>query len=199
MDERSREKLQEPKSSLDDGLDASEGSGGGAGGDGGSARERDQERSEFLIPEVEESRDRDFVTVPAGSYVCRIEDARTRYTRAGDRLWALKWVVDEGPQCGRLAAWDNVVFSLRAAARARRVLEALGLPSRGKVRLGAQDFIGRRAVLEIQVGGFEHPASGVFVRRNEVTYDGVRPLETSSGRENAGEDAASEDGSDIPF
>ena len=199
MDDRSRDEVRETSSQLD-GSSADRGSADRGSANRGSAdREVDRTRFDYQLPEVDEPQAQDYVTVPAGSYVCRIEDARTRHTKSGDPLWALKWVVDQGPECGRLAAWDNVVFSARAALRSSKILQAIGLPHRGKVRLGAHDFIGRRAVVRIETGGFEHPASGTFVRRNEVAYDGVRPLEGEEGGGDAPNDETAEDGSDIPF
>ena len=38
----------------------------------------------------------DYVTVPAGTYLCRVEEVRQRSTKAGDDLWALRLLVDEG-------------------------------------------------------------------------------------------------------
>ena len=122
----------------------------------------------------------DFVTVPAGTYVCRITEVRLGTTRAGDERWSLRLVIAEGQHVGKQAAWDSLVFSTRGRARARMVLQALGLPASGKVQIEPGDIEGRSALVEVRPAEYQSP-SGEVVRRNEVPYDGFRPL--SAGRE----------------
>jgi hypothetical protein len=117
----------------------------------------------------------DFVTIPRGTYLCRVTEVRPGTTRAGDELWSLRLVVDEGQFVGHQAAWDNLVFSTRGRARARRVFHALGLPAQGKVTVQPDDLQDRRVFVEVRPVEFTHPSGGV-VRRNEVPYDGYRPL-----------------------
>lgn len=117
----------------------------------------------------------DYVTVPTGTYVCRITDVRCGMTRAGDERWSLRLVVAEGQHIGKQAAWDNLVFSARGRARARKVLQALGLPSEGKVQIEPADLEGRTAIVDVRPAEYQSP-SGQVVRRNEVPYDGFRPL-----------------------
>lgn len=117
----------------------------------------------------------DFVTVPAGTYVCRIAEIRPGTTRAGDERWSMRLVVAEGQHVGKQAAWDSLVFSTRGRARARMVLQALGLPASGKVQIEPADLEGRAALVEIRPAEYQSPA-GEVVRRNEVPYDGFRPL-----------------------
>ena len=113
----------------------------------------------------------DYIAIPAGSYVCRITEVRTGSTRAGDPRWSLKLVVAEGQHVGKQAAWDSLVFSPRGQARARMVLQALGLPSSGRVQLEPADLEGRHALVEVRPVEYQSPA-GATVRRNEVPYDG---------------------------
>ena len=61
----------------------------------------------------------DFISVPAGTYLCRIAEIRTGSTRAGDERWSIRLVVAEGMHVGKQAAWDSLVFSVRGRARAR--------------------------------------------------------------------------------
>lgn len=117
----------------------------------------------------------DFVTVPAGTYVCRIAEIRPGATRAGDERWSMRLVVAEGQHVGKQAAWDSLVFSARGRARARMVLQALGLPASGKVQIEPTDLEGRAALVEIRPAEYQSP-SGEVVRRNEVPYDGFRAL-----------------------
>lgn len=119
---------------------------------------------------------RDYVSVPAGSYVCRITEVRPGTTRGGDERWSMKLVVAEGQHVGKPAAWDSLVFSARGRGRARLVLQALGLPSTGKVDLQPGDLEGRHALVEVRPAEYQTPTGGV-VRRNEVPYDGYRAAE----------------------
>jgi len=115
----------------------------------------------------------DFISVPAGTYLCRIAEVRMGTTRAGDDRWSVRLVVAEGQHVGKQAAWDSLVFSTRGRTRARTVLHALGLPSKGRVQLLPADLEGRTALVEVRPSEYESP-SGQVVRRNEVPYDGYR-------------------------
>ncbi len=121
----------------------------------------------------------DYVTVPSGTYLCRITEIRPGTTRAGDERWSLRLVVAEGQHVGKQAAWDSLVFSARGRARARMVLQALGLPATGKVQIEPADLEGRTALVEIRPAEYQSP-SGDVVRRNEVPYDGYRPAHLSA-------------------
>ena len=118
----------------------------------------------------------DFVTVPKGIYLCRISEVRIGQTRGGDERWSLRLVVAEGQHVGKQAAWDSLVFSTRGRARARLVLQAFGLPTKGKVELAPADLEGQEALVTVRPSEYESP-SGQVVRRNEVPYDGYRAPE----------------------
>jgi hypothetical protein len=133
----------------------------------------------------------DYVTIPAGTYLCRIDEVRAGTTRAGDERWSMRLVVAEGQHVGKQAAWDSLVFSARGQARARLVLQALGLPHTGVVQLEPRDLEGRSALVEVRPAEYQSPAGGV-VRRNEVPYDGFRAA--AGGDKNGG--AAGEGGGD---
>lgn len=142
----------------------------------------------------------DFVTVPAGTYVCRVAEIRPGTTRAGDERWSLRLVVAEGQHVGKHAAWDSLVFSTRGRGRARMVLQALGLPASGKVKIEPNDLEGRSALVEIRPAEYQSPAGDV-VRRNEVPYDGFRSVPTEDPEPSprpAKPPPRAEDG-DIPF
>lgn len=115
----------------------------------------------------------DFVSVPQGTYLCRVQEVRTGQTRAGDERWSLRLVVAEGQHVGKQAAWDSLVFSTRGRSRARLALQALGLPTRGKIDLQPSDLEGKDALVSVRPTEYEAP-SGQLVRRNEVPYDGYR-------------------------
>lgn len=117
----------------------------------------------------------DFITVPAGTYRCRVAEVRPGTTRAGDERWSLRLVVAEGSHVGKQAAWDSLVFSTRGRSRARMVLKSLGLPAAGRVQIEPGDLEGREALIEVRPAEYQSP-SGDVVRRNEVPYDGWREL-----------------------
>lgn len=122
----------------------------------------------------------DYVTIPAGTYACRIAEVRCGSTRGGDERWSLRLVVAEGVHVGKQAAWDSLVFSQRGRARARIVMQALGLPASGKVNIEPKDLEGRAALVEIRPSEYQNSA-GEMIRRNEVPYDGYRALPESGG------------------
>lgn len=124
----------------------------------------------------------DYVTVPAGTYLCEVAEVRTGTTRHGAERWSLRLVVAEGEFVGRQAAWDGLSFTDRGQGRVRLVFRALGLPTEGLVDVKHQDLEGRRAFVEIRPSEYANPDTGRVVRRNEVPYDGYRSLEPSSER-----------------
>jgi hypothetical protein len=155
----------------------------------------------------------DFISVPAGTYLCRVAEVRMGTTRAGDDRWSIRLVVAEGQHVGKQAAWDSLVFSTRGRTRARTVLHALGLPSKGRVQLVPADLEGRTALVEVRPSEYESP-SGQVVRRNEVPYDGYRAGEAledaardspdmstgrSTGRPTGRSTGSAPDNDDIPF
>ncbi len=123
----------------------------------------------------------DYVTVPQGTYLCRIAEVRQGITRGGDQRWSLRLVVAEGQHVGKQAAWDSLVFSTRGRPRVRLVFQALGLPASGKVQVDPADLEDRQVLVDIRPAEYQAP-TGETVRRNEVPYDGYR---------HAGEDAVS--------
>ena len=136
----------------------------------------------------------DYVTVPPGTYLCRVGEVRPGLTRAGDERWSMRLVVAEGQHVGKQAAWDSLVFSTRGRARARIVLGALGLPAAGKVQIDPRDLEGRTAFVEVRPAEYQSP-SGEVIRRNEVPYDGYRgvgplPAGRSNGRGDGAADPA---------
>lgn len=121
----------------------------------------------------------DFVSVPPGTYLCRVGEVRVGTTRGGDERWSLRLVVAEGQHVGKQAAWDGLVFSTRGRSRARLVLQALGLPTSGRVEVHPGDLEGRSALVSVRPTEYES-SSGQVVRRNEVPYDGYRTPDLDS-------------------
>lgn len=118
----------------------------------------------------------DFISVPEGTYLCRIVDVRERQTRNGDALWALKLLVTEGEFTGRDAAWDNLVFSSRGLNRVKTVFAALGLPADGKIQVDPGDLLNREVFATVRPAEYMS-AEGSVVRRNEVPYEGYQAVD----------------------
>ena len=124
----------------------------------------------------------DFVSVPEGTYLCRVAEVRVGETRSGDARWSLRLLVAEGRHVGKQAAWDSLVFSVRGRARARLILRALRMPTEGKVDIEPEDLTGREALVAVRPTEYESP-SGQLIRRNEVPYDGYRAADSDSPEE----------------
>ena len=117
----------------------------------------------------------DFISVPAGTYLCTVSEVREGKTRNGDARWSLGLTVAEGEYVGRFASFDSMVFSKRGLNRVRKVLAALGLPSKGRVDLDPKDLEGRKALVEVRPSEYMSP-NGDIIRQNEVPYDGYRAI-----------------------
>jgi hypothetical protein len=137
----------------------------------------------------------DFVSVPEGSYLCRIAEVVPGVTRNGHDRWGLRLVVAEGEHVGRQAAWDGIVFSERGMHRARRVFAALGLPTEGKIRVEPEDLAGREVFVTVRPQEYRDPVTDEVTRRNEVPYDGYRSVHGSNGEPR---DPAPADGRELP-
>ena len=122
----------------------------------------------------------EFIRVSPGTYLCRVDEARYGVTRNGNPRWGLKFVVDQGNDFGRMAAWDGLVFSPKAQARTRQVLAALGLPHMGTVRFYAADFLGKRAWVTVVEESYTHPETGRISIQMKVPYEGIRPCDAES-------------------
>ena len=122
----------------------------------------------------------DFVSVPSGTYLCRVVEVRERVTKGDDTLWALRLAVAEGEFTGRHASWDNLVFSIRGLSRVRRVLTALGLPSDGKVNIEPDDLVGKVAFVQVRPAEYMM-LNGNMTRRNEVPYYGYQAVPAGDG------------------
>ncbi|MAE75328.1 MAG: hypothetical protein CMJ85_00435 [Planctomycetes bacterium] len=118
-----------------------------------------------------------YSTVPAGTYLCRVDEARPGLTRTGHARWAVKYVVHEGPEAGRLAAWDGLAFSPNALSRTCQVLAALGMPHRGEVELQPLDLVGRLAFVKVEEGAYRNPSTGEAILRNRVPFEGIQPAD----------------------
>lgn len=128
-----------------------------------------------------------FVSVPEGTYVCRVAEVRDGLTRDGNVRWSMRLEVAEGDYAGRTAGWDGLHWSDRGIVRVKRVLEALGVDVQGEIELEPRDLLGRLARVELRAEQWNDPTSGRQVMRLSVPYGGYVPLtEEERARARAG-------------
>ena len=118
-----------------------------------------------------------YVSVPEGTYLCRIAEVREGLTREGHPRWAFRLEVDGGDHAGRTAAWDALILSPRGLPRAKTVLARMGFDVSGPLSIESNDLLQRRVRAELQREEHEHPDTGRRLSRLIVPYMGYQPLE----------------------
>jgi len=131
----------------------------------------------------------DFVSVPNGTYPCRVAEVRERLGEDGTERWSLRWEVEDGPFAGRTAAWDNLAWSEKGVRRVKLVLERLGFPVQGELDLRADELVGRRALVTIFAQEYVDRATGSRRIRSRVPFAGYQ----------AADPAAAGKADDLPF
>ncbi len=116
----------------------------------------------------------DFVSVPEGTYACRVAEVREGRTRDGNPRWAMRLEVAEGEYAGRTAAWDGLSWTERGLHRVKFVLEKLGFDVRGELDLEPGELVGRQAVVELLTEEWEDPLTGNRQLRLRVPYAGYQ-------------------------
>lgn len=122
-----------------------------------------------------------FVSIPEGSYVCRVAEVRDGVTRDGSVRWSLRLEVAQGEYAGRTAGWDGLHWSDRGIVRVKRVLEILGFDVRGELELEPEQLVGTRAKVEFRSEQWNDPVSGRQVLRLSVPYAGYSAIEGDGG------------------
>ena len=112
------------------------------------------------------------VAVPPGTYLCQVEEVRTRITQDGSDLWGIKLVVAKGEHQGKVAAWDNLVWSPRGVGRVKRILRLLGFPVEGRLTIDSRDLEGRKIRATVGPESYRDPVTGSTTVRNRVPFDG---------------------------
>ncbi|NOT31196.1 MAG: hypothetical protein HOP15_12170 [Planctomycetes bacterium] len=122
-----------------------------------------------------------FISIPEGTYLCRIAEVRESLTRDGSPRWSLRLEVAEGDYAGRTAAWDSLVFSERGLPRVKHVLALLGFDVTGTVELLPGDLVDLRARAQCMIEEYEDRLTGKRQRRLRVPYSGY---ESANGNGN---------------
>jgi hypothetical protein len=127
-----------------------------------------------------------FVSVPAGTHLCRVAEVRKGEARDGNERWSMRLEVCEGDYAGRTAAWDSITWSPRGIHRVRRVLGALGFDVSGSVELEADDLVGLTALIQTLIEEWEDPTTGYTQTRCRVPYQGFGAAPSENGAGGAG-------------
>jgi hypothetical protein len=118
-----------------------------------------------------------FVSIPEGSYACRVAEVREGLARDGSVRWSLRLEVLDGEYAGRTAGWDGLTWSDRGVLRVQRVLEALGFAVSGEVDIQPTELLGRQVRAAFVAEEREDPLSGRRTVRLRVPYSGYTPLD----------------------
>ena len=122
-----------------------------------------------------------YISIPEGTYLCRIAEVRENVTREGSPRWSLRLEVADGEYAGRTAAWDSLVFSERGMPRVKHVLGLLGFDVSGTIELQSRDLIDLRARAQCLIEEYEDRLTGKRQRRLRVPYSGYESA-NSNGR-----------------
>ena len=118
-----------------------------------------------------------FVSVPEGTYDCRVAEVRSGVSRDGSVRWSLRLEVARGDHAGRTAGWDGLTWSERGVVRVKRVLEVLGFDVQGEVEIQPEDLVDRRARVEFHRETHDDALSGRRIERLVVPWAGYVPFE----------------------
>lgn len=119
-----------------------------------------------------------YISIPEGTYLCRVADVREGLTRDGSARWGIRLEVIEGEYAGRTAAWDALIFSERGMPRVKHVLATLGLDVSVPMDLQPNDLMGLQARAQFLIEEYEDRLTGRRQRRLRVPYSGY---ESASG------------------
>ena len=121
-----------------------------------------------------------YISIPEGTYVCRIAEVRSGITRDGSPRWAVRLEVADGEYAGRTAAWDGLVWSERGLPRVKRILQWMGFDVSGALDISPDDLVGRRLRAQLVAEEREDPTTGSKVSRLRVPYMGYEPAPEES-------------------
>lgn len=122
-----------------------------------------------------------YVSIPEGSYVCRIAEVREGVTREGSPRWAYRLEVTAGDYAGRTAAWDALIWSERALPRVKQILARLGFDVSGSLEVQPNDLVGRSIKAQFMIEEREDPLTGRHIARLRVPYMGYEAIAADEG------------------
>lgn len=140
----------------------------------------------------------DFGPAPAGTYLCRVMEAKAATTRFDDDMWKLTLEIAEGQYKGK-QIWDNVVFSQNAMPRAKLICRSFGLSTEGETDIFPEDLRGREAYVTVEVEDYVNK-EGQNRQRNSVTFGGYASADDAGAASVRSEsESASAVDDQIPF
>lgn len=120
-----------------------------------------------------------YVSIPEGTYLCRVAEVREGLTREGSPRWGLRLEVAEGEYAGRTAAWDALIFSERGLPRVKHVLAQFGFDVSGTVEILPPDLLDLRARAQCLIEEHEDRLTGKRQKRLRVPYLGYEPADAN--------------------
>lgn len=120
-----------------------------------------------------------FVSIPEGTYLCRVAEVRVTATREGAPRWGLRLEVADGDYAGRTAAWDGLNFSERGMPRVKHVLAVFGFDVSGTLELEPADLTDARARVQLVIEDQEDKLTGIHRKRLRVPYTGYERVENN--------------------
>ncbi|MFT5286716.1 MAG: hypothetical protein ACI8TQ_002887 [Planctomycetota bacterium] len=123
-----------------------------------------------------------YVSVPEGTYLCRIDDVREKNTRDGSPRWSYRLIVMDGEFAGRTAAWDSVAWTERGMGRCKHVLKQLGFDVSGVIEVEAGDLVGLCARVKIEFEEHQDPNTDIRSVRPSVPFFGYEAAQEDEPR-----------------
>lgn len=124
-----------------------------------------------------------FISIPEGTYDCRIAEVREGLARDGSVRWSLRLEVLRGEYAGRTAGWDALTWSERGIPRVKRTLGAFGMDVSGEIDLEPGDLVGLGARISFEAEEREDPATGRRILRLRVPYAGYSVIDSAQREE----------------
>jgi len=120
-----------------------------------------------------------FVSIPEGTYGCRVAEVRKGQARDGSERWTFRLEVADGEFAGRTATWDSLTWSDRGIFRVKAVLSALGFDVSRELEIDSDELIGRSTTVRLEREEWEDPDSGERRVRLAVPYMGYKDAATN--------------------
>ena len=127
----------------------------------------------------------DFSPLPPGAYLCRLEEVvPNKRTNAGDEMWSLRFVVEEGDYRGRII-FDRISFGEATLPRVKLLCDALGLDVTGEVDLEPEMLTGREAIVTVDIQSYTD-RDGKEKKSNKVGFAGYSNVAGKNSSSNPG-------------
>ena len=124
------------------------------------------------FPEVDEAQD--FSPLPEGEYLCGIASIDAdKHTAAGDEMWELRLIVEDGDCRGR-SLFDRISFGSAALPRVKLLCGQLGIDVTGSLDIQPELLIGRAVYVTVATQSYEDKRTGEEKKVSKVAFAGYR-------------------------